>query len=171
MSDPLWVEVRDILGQQMATPTTHNATFVLAALENLSGSEALIGLRARGVNERPFTRVENLRRDAERKFREKEQGLTEKLKSLQAELSKLETGQSGTALVSDKERQAVDKFRGEMISVRGELREVKRALRQDIDRLDGWLKFANIALVPLIIALSGIGYALWRRRRTAGGTV
>jgi ABC-type uncharacterized transport system involved in gliding motility auxiliary subunit len=168
LSDPLWVEVRDMLGQQMAMPTTHNATFVLAALENLSGSEALIGLRARGVNDRPFTHVENLRRDAERKFREKEQGLTEKLKTVQAELAKLETGQGGGQLVSDKERQAVEKFRGEMLSVRRELRDVKLALRKDIDRLDGWLKFANIALVPLAIALGGLGYAIWRRRRTAG---
>ena len=32
-----------------------------------------------------------------------------------------------------------------MLTVRRELRDVKLALRQDIDRLDGWLKFVNIA--------------------------
>ena len=40
------------------------------------------------------------------------------------------------------------------------------ALRQDIDRLDGWLKFANIALVPLLIGAGGLGWAAYRRRRT-----
>jgi hypothetical protein len=42
---------------------------------------------------------------------------------------------------------------------------VKRALRQDIDRLDGWLKFANIALVPLLIGVGGIAWAARHRRR------
>jgi ABC-type uncharacterized transport system involved in gliding motility auxiliary subunit len=42
---------------------------------------------------------------------------------------------------------------------------VKLALRQSIDRLDGWLQFANIALVPLLIAVGGVGWSLWRNRR------
>jgi hypothetical protein len=54
-----------------------------------------------------------------------------------------------------------------MLSTRRELREVKRALRQDIDSLDGWLKFANIALVPLLIAAGGIAWTAWRSRRTS----
>jgi hypothetical protein len=45
---------------------------------------------------------------------------------------------------------------------------VKRALREDIDRLDGWLKFTNIALVPLLIGVGGLGWAATRRRRTGG---
>jgi hypothetical protein len=54
-----------------------------------------------------------------------------------------------------------------MLSIRRELREVKRALREDIDRLDGWLKFANIALVPLLIGFGGLGWAAMHRRRTS----
>jgi hypothetical protein len=54
-----------------------------------------------------------------------------------------------------------------MLAVRRELREVKRELRKDIDRLDGILKFANIAAVPLLIGFAGAGLALYRRRRTA----
>jgi hypothetical protein len=55
-----------------------------------------------------------------------------------------------------------------MLATRRALRDVKLALRRDIDRLDGWLKFANIALVPLAIGFGGVGWSLWRtRRRTA----
>jgi hypothetical protein len=53
-----------------------------------------------------------------------------------------------------------------MLAIRRELREVKRALREDIDRLDGWLKFANIAFVPLLVGFGGIGWAVRQRRRT-----
>jgi hypothetical protein len=72
--------------------------------------------------------------------------------------------------LSAKEREAVEKFRAEMLDTRRELREVKRALSADIDSLDGWLKFTNIALVPLVIAMGGLGFSLvraaGRRRRS-----
>ena len=51
-----------------------------------------------------------------------------------------------------------------MLGVRRELRDVKLAMRTDIDRLDGVLKFANIATVPLLIGLGAIGLAIVRRR-------
>jgi len=146
-------------------PVANNAALVVGALENLSGNDALIALRARGVSDRPFTLVEDLRRNAERKFREKEQVLTQKLKDLQSKLSQLETTKGGAVLLTEEEREAADKFRAEMLSTRHQLRDVKLALRRDIDRLDGWLKFANIGLVPLAIGFVGIGWSFWRTRR------
>jgi hypothetical protein len=123
-------------------------------------------LRARGVEERPFKLVNELRRDAEQRYREKEQLLTNKLKDVQGQLAKLEgAGEGGAALLTESEKQTIEKFRSDMLATRRELREVKRALREDIDRLDGWLKFANIALVPLLIGVGGIGWAARQRRR------
>ncbi len=167
LADQFWVDQREMMGQQIVIPSSHNAAFVLGALENLSGSDALIALRGRGVKERTFTLVESLRRDAERAFREKEETLTQKLRSVEAELKKLETAGDGqsAAILSDAERQAIEKFRTEMLSIRRELRDVKLALRRDIDSLDGWLKFANIALVPLAIGFAGLGWTVWRSRR------
>ena len=52
-----------------------------------------------------------------------------------------------------------------MLSTRRELRNVKLALRHDIDGLDGWLKFANIALVPLRSASSASAWAARHSRR------
>jgi ABC-type uncharacterized transport system involved in gliding motility auxiliary subunit len=170
LADQFWVSRQDLLGQEAVMPTAHNAAFVLSALENLSGSNALIALRGRGVNERPFTWVDELRRNAERRFREKEQVLEARLKTTQDELAKLQaSGASGVAF-SQKEREAVDTFRAQMLETRRELREVKRALRSDIDALDGWLKFANIALVPLMIVVGGVGWSLARTARRRKGS-
>jgi ABC-type uncharacterized transport system involved in gliding motility auxiliary subunit len=162
LADQFWVSRQDLAGQEAIVPTSHNAAFVLSALENLAGSNALIALRARGVNERPFTWVAELRRDAEQKFREKEQALEARLKTAQDELAKLQTSGASGVVLSQKEREATERFRAEMLDTRRELREVKRALRSDIDALDGWLKFANIALVPLMIAFGGLGWAAVR---------
>src|SRR5690606_24149290 len=97
---------------------------------------------------------------------EKEQALTAKLKDLQGQLAKLEQVGDGEAVIlTDKDREAIEQFRGEMLAVRRDLREVKRALREDIDRLDAWLKFANIGAVPLLLGAGALGWAAWRRRR------
>jgi ABC-type uncharacterized transport system involved in gliding motility auxiliary subunit len=166
LADQFWVDTREFLGQQVAIPNASNSAFVVNALDNLSGSESLIALRARGTDERPFKLVAELRRDAERRYREKEQALTAKLKEVQEQLAKFESGAEGGAVIlSESDRQSIDKFRADMLSTRRELREVKRALREDIDRLDGWIKFANIALVPLLIGAAGVGWAAVQRRR------
>ena len=84
------------------------------------------------------------------------------------QLSKLEKSvDGGEVTLSDKDKATVDKFRSEMLSTRKELRDVKLALRQDIDKLDGWLKFLNIAAVPLLVGFAGIGWAMRRRRPQA----
>ena len=88
LADQFWVNRRELAGQDVIMPTAHNAAFVVGALENLSGSNALIGLRGRGVKDRPFTLVEDLRRSAEQKFRAKEQALEEKLRRLKASYRK-----------------------------------------------------------------------------------
>jgi ABC-type uncharacterized transport system involved in gliding motility auxiliary subunit len=169
MADRFWVESREMLGQQFVMPSASNGSFIVGALENLSGSDALIALRGRGIKDRTFTLVEDLRRDAERKFREKEEALTARLKSVEQELEKLQTTSAtagGNVIVSDQEREAIEGFKNQMLETRRELRQVKLALSQSIDSLDGWLKFANIALVPLLIAIGGIAWTVWRSRRT-----
>jgi ABC-type uncharacterized transport system involved in gliding motility auxiliary subunit len=169
LSDQFWVDTREFLGQQVAIPNASNAALVVNALDNLSGSDSLIGLRARGVEERPFKLVNELRRDAEQRYREKEQLLTNKLKDVQGQLAKLESaGDAGATILNESEKQTIEKFRSDMLATRRELREVKRALREDIDRLDGWLKFANIALVPILIGFGGVGWAALQRRRRNG---
>ncbi|RMF04213.1 MAG: ABC transporter, partial [Alphaproteobacteria bacterium] len=57
LHDRFWVEASNFLGQTILIPNAHNATFVLNALDNLGGSSALLSLRGRGVEDRPFVLV------------------------------------------------------------------------------------------------------------------
>ena len=169
--DDFWVQVREMFGQQLSMPNSHNAVFVMNALENLSGGEALSGLRGRGVDDRPFTVVNELRRDAEQKYRKNEQELMAKLESLQQQLSQVQqrTGQDGavTLALTDKDKETIETARAEMIKTRRQLRDVQHALRSDIENLEGWVKFINIALVPILIGAGGFAFAAMRRRKSA----
>ena len=165
LHDQFWLDERDFLGQKIQVPLAHNAVLVVNALENLTGGEALRDLRGRGVKPRPFTVVDEIKRDAEKQFREKEQTLQARLKDAQEKLEGVQQkGEGGNVILTDKDRETIEKFKGEMLSTRRELRDVKLSLNQDIDRLGSTLKFINIAAVPLLIGLGAIGLAIMRRR-------
>ena len=170
LADQFWVDVRDFLGQQVAIPNASNAAFIVNALDNLSGSDALIALRGRGADDRPFKLVNELRRDAEQPLSREGAGADGQAQGGAGPARQAREAPARAAnnvILSESDRQTIEKFRGDMLSIRRELREVKRALREDIDRLDGWLKFANIALVPLLIGFGGLGWAAMHRRRAS----
>lgn len=73
LSDRMWVQVQDFFGQRVPQPWADNGALVVNALDNLSGTDALISVRSRGRFSRPFVVVERLQREAETSFRQKEE--------------------------------------------------------------------------------------------------
>ncbi len=170
LGDRFWTQNSSFLGEQIVVPTADNANFVINALENLTGSPALSALRGRGVQSRPFELLESIRRDAEKQYRATEQSLTGRLEELQKKVSAMQVREDGQgqAILSDEDQRTIESYRGDILETRRELREVQRALREDIDRLQGILTFVNIALVPILFGLGLIiSAAVRRRRRTA----
>lgn len=164
LENRFWVTVQDFFGQQVAVPAAANGDFVVNAVDNLSGSDALIGLRGRGVSARPFTRMTEIQRDAEQRFRAKEQELSEKLRATERKLNELRTTKdqaAGKAILTPEQQAEIDRFRGEMLTIRKQLRDVQLDLRRDIDSLQSWVRFLAIGGVPILIVV----FALWRGRR------
>ncbi len=164
--DRFWVQTSDFFGERVEVPTASNADFVINALENLADADALIGLRGRGTSYRPFTLVEELRRDAEAQYRAKEQQLQQRLKELQQQLQGVQQpseSPGGEAILSAEDKANIERFRGEMLTVRKELRDVQHALRNDIEHLEQRVKFINIAAVPIFLCGVGGVLALFRR--------
>lgn len=168
LNDWAWVQVQEFFGQRLAVPTANNADMVANALDFLAGGGELMGLRGRGTSARPFEVVRALERDAEARLRGKERELQDKLNEVKKNLREAETGdKAGGASLTPQQTQAIEKFRADMLDTRKQLREVQLALRQDVDRLETKLRFANIGLVPLVVAVIALGVGGWRiaRRR------
>jgi ABC-type uncharacterized transport system involved in gliding motility auxiliary subunit len=167
LHERFWARVQDVFGQQVLVPFANNANFVINALDNLNGSNALIKLRARGQSSRPFTMVEDIRRTAELQFRSKEQELQNKMTEVQGKLNELvgKDRAPGEIKLTSEEDSQINEYRRELVSIRREIRDVQQDLRKDIDRLDAVLKFVNIALIPLLLAGVTLAYALVRRAR------
>jgi len=166
LEDRFWVQLQSFLGQRVAVPLADNGAFVINAIENLSGSSALISLRSRGVSKRPFTLVETIRREAEDRFAAQEQQLQARLAETEERLSQLEqgTGEDG-ALLGDTQAEEIESFRQDMLATRKELRDVQHNMRKDIEEVGHWVKFINIALMPILVGLLAFVFGTVRRRR------
>ena len=167
LADRMWVQVDNFFGQRMPQPWADNGTFVINALDNLSGTDALISVRSRGRFARPFTVVEDLQRQAENRFREKEEVLQQRLAETEAQLAELQGPDAeGVVQLTAEQQTALQNFMQEKLLIRKELREVRYQLNADIEALGRTLKFFNIGLVPLLLTLGMLLLWLWRRRRS-----
>lgn len=160
-----WVQTREFFGQRMAVPMAGNGDLLINAIEHLTGSDALLGLRGRGVTQRPFTVVEDIRRAAEQRYLAEEQALQDELASTEARLSELQSfGEEGEVLLSPAQEAEIARFRERTLEIRQQLREVQRNLVRDIESLGERLAILNIALVPALLVAVAIGLAAMRRR-------
>ena len=169
LSDRLWVQVQNFFGQQVASPFADNGAFVTNALDNLAGSNDLIDVRSRASYSRPFTRVEQLRVQAEADFRETEQRLERELEETERRLSELQSGRedADNILMTAEQQAEIDRFIDRRAEIRQELRAVQRGLERDIERLGTVLKIINIGLVPLLLT-AFVLVVVWRRGRRQG---
>jgi ABC-type uncharacterized transport system involved in gliding motility auxiliary subunit len=170
LMDYMWVQTREVFGQRVAQAFANNGDLVANILDNLSGSSALISVRGRATFSRPFERVEALRRQADDRLRGKALELQAELKQTETKLTVLQSKRNdqSSLMLSPEQEAELKRFVAEKARVRKELRETQRGLDVDINRLNSRLKFINIAIAPLCVAVAGvIILSLRRRRRTA----
>ncbi len=171
LQDQFWVQESRlgnlVLGYQKMAD---NGDFVSGALDNLTGSSDMISVRARGKFQRPFDKVEQIKKDAEQKFLAKEQDLKAKLTEIDQRLSELQrkTPEGGQLLLTPEMQAEMEKFGQARVQTRKELREVKYQSEKDEKSLATKLKVLNLALMPILIGIFAIGLSVYRanRRRT-----
>lgn len=158
----------NFFGMKGYQPFNNNIDFVLNALDQLSGDDNLISLRSRATFRRPFTVVEELERDAQKKWLDHEKELSAKLQTVQQRIQQLEAqkDESQRLIINEQQQKEIEKFRQEQFDIARKLKDVRKKLRSEIDALGMKLAFYNIALVPIIIALFGIILALIKNYRS-----
>ncbi len=166
LEDRFWVQSQDFFGQTVTIPVANNGDFVANAIGVLAGGDDLISLRSRGTSARPFVLINDIQRAADAHYQATEKDLETKLKETQDKIKQLrdQGARPGVALAAEQEK-TLDNFRADMIAIRRQLRQVQLALRQDIDRLQAWTEFFDIALVPILVGLAAIVLGILRLRR------
>ncbi len=167
LSDRLWVQVAQFLGQRIPQPFANNGDFVVNALDNLSGGADLVSIRSRGRYSRPFTRVLDLQREADDRLRQEEAELLETLTASQTTLNELSQDSEGNPIlqITPEVQQEIDRVNAEMLETRRRLRDVRFQLNADIEQLGANLKLVNTALVPVLLTILLLALAYLRAQR------
>ncbi|MFN2644222.1 MAG: GldG family protein [Burkholderiales bacterium] len=170
LADGAAVDIQEMFGRKIVVPSNGNLAFALGMVEQFAAGEDLISLRSRASAFRPLTVVRELEADAQKQYFGKIQALEDELQKTNAKLQELQKAQGSAAkggqIVSAEQQAELERFRKRVAETRLELKEVRKNLRQDAEALTFWTKIVNIALMPVLVALFGLGIALIRRRRT-----
>jgi ABC-type uncharacterized transport system involved in gliding motility auxiliary subunit len=171
LADGAAVDVQDVFGRKVVVPSNGNLAFAMGMVEQFSAGDDLISLRSRAAAFRPLTVVRELEAEAQKQYFGQIQALEEDLQKTTARLEALQKqgGGAGKAgqILSPEQQAEIERFRKTAAERRIALKEVRKNLRQDAESLVFWTKVANIALMPLLVALAGLIVALIRRRRVA----
>lgn len=168
LADRNWAQVQEFGGQRLAIPTANNADFTINVIDNLRGTQGLMGLRGRGLSIRPFEVIADMQREADNQFRSKEQALQTRIEETERKIIQLQQEEQATGVLLTAEQQAeIDDFRAEMLQLRLELREVQHSLRQEVETLQSRIRVINIWAIPVLVAIVAVGLALFRRVRRA----
>ena len=169
LSDRMWVQVAQFLGQRIPQPFANNGDLVINALDNLSGGADLVSIRSRGRYSRPFDRVIDLQRTADDRLRTEESELLDRLAETEAKLAELNQTEDGQPVgqITPEIQAEIDQFNGELVETRRRLRDVQFQLTEDIEQLGSSLKAVNTALVPILLTIMLLvtGYMRSQRRR------
>jgi len=167
LQDFMWVHEQNFFGQRMTQAWASNGDLVANALDNLAGSADLISVRGRATFQRPFDRVERLRRAADERLHAKEQELEAQLRDTETKLTALQSKKdnSSSLILTPEQEHEIEHFQTEKVRIRKELRAVRAGLNENIERLGTTLKIINIVVVPLVFAVIALLVWLWRRQR------
>ncbi|MDA8921807.1 Gldg family protein [Gammaproteobacteria bacterium] len=167
LTDRLWVQVAQFMGQRIPQPYANNGDFVINALDNLSGGADLVSIRSRGRYSRPFERVVKLQREADDRLRTEEAALLERLAETEEQLAALNTDEGGQLLgqLTPEIQTEIDRFNAELLDTRRSLRDVQFQLTADIEALGSNLKWFNTAAIPMLLTVITLFMSLTRARR------
>ncbi|MCI5106072.1 MAG: Gldg family protein [Pseudomonadales bacterium] len=167
LTDRLWVQVAQFLGQRIPQPFANNGDLIINSLDNLSGGADLVSIRSRGRYSRPFTRVLELQREADDRLRVEEAELLDRMAETEQALAELNSDEEGNPIgqVTPEIQAEIDRFNAELVDTRRRLRDVQYQLTEDIERLGSNLKAINTALIPALLTILMLVAHFSRTRR------
>jgi ABC-type uncharacterized transport system involved in gliding motility auxiliary subunit len=156
-------------GQRLFMPANGNLAFAENLIDQLTGDSDLIAVRSRASRERPFTVVKKMQADAEASYRSKIKELEGSLADTQRKINQLQSGkQEGQRFIlSPEQQEELSNFRKKEAEAKTELKDVRKKLRAEIDSLENRIKWLDIAGMPALVALTGLAFAIVKRKRSA----
>ena len=160
---------QQMMNQVVFTPTNGNLNLIESSVELLAGDSNLMSIRSRTSANRPFVLVNKMEAAAQDKYQSKIDELETGLTQARQKLSELQSAKQADqkSVLSPEQQAEIKKFQENEAQIDKQLKQVRKELRQEIDSLQNWLKWLNIALMPVVVACIGLGLAFFKKRSRA----
>lgn len=147
-----------------------NLPMLLNAVEVLVGGGDLIQVRNRKSPVRPFIKLKEMRETVEEKYRpqlvklEKErQELAEKLSKARPQLDL----KKGALIVDQATMNNIKEMEKNSKTIDKEVRNIRKEVNKEVEFRKTLIKTLNVLLVPFLVGMVGLLFAMQRRTRTA----
>lgn len=156
-----------IFGADIIEPFNDNLNFIENAVDQLSGENDLIAIRSHKVTGRPFTRIIKMQAAAQEKFQKEISEIEDKREAAERRLAQLQQTKEKNQrfILSPEQKKEIENYRTEVARTNKELKRLRKKLRKEIDKLQFNIQAVNIALIPGLIVLFGIGLCFYKDRR------
>ena len=168
INDNVAVQIQEIFGQRIVYPTNGNLAFLQSLVDQFAGDAALVSLRARQSTSYPFTVIREMETRAQQAYVGKIKALEENLQKTRESLAEIQKNKSPAdsgAILNAEQLVQVENFKKTAAQTSQELKSLRKDLRADSEALQFWAKVLNIALIPLLVFLTGLGFYFWGSRR------
>ena len=145
---------------------SQNITLVQNIVDHF-GDGTLINIRSRNQN-RPFTTLNDLRKDAQSKFEDRLKKLEAEQQAILQEKTKLEsTGEGSNQFTLRIDPEALKEIQRKEREKTKQIRQIRKELRSEEDWIKLKIKLANIGLMPMIVIILGIVFFIRKSKKTA----
>lgn len=164
MADANAVDRFQVGPQTILRPRNDNLNFVFNAADFLGGSEDLLSIRSSGRVARPFTRVAELEKAAQARWKSEDDALTKEINELEEHLNQLQAARTDAnqSTLTPEQMSDIQRFRDREAEIKHKRREVRKNLREDIEALGHRLIALNLLVVPALVGI--FGYIVLSRR-------
>ncbi|HEX3797299.1 MAG TPA: Gldg family protein [Verrucomicrobiae bacterium] len=151
-------------------PANGNLILAQNLVDQLGGDVNLITVRSRAAMDRPFTRIKALQAKAEEASQSKIKAFEATLQDAQEKINEMQKskGEGQQKFILSPEQQVeLEKLKKNEAEVNVQLKQEKKNLTREINALENTIKWSNIIAMPALVAISGIGLAIFKRKRTS----
>ncbi|MCF6318737.1 MAG: GldG family protein, partial [Proteobacteria bacterium] len=115
--DQMWVRSQNFFGRKVFSAFADNGNMITNLLDNMAGSVDLINIRGRKNSSRPFTKVMEIQKASDKKFREQENVLKQRLRATEDKLNEIQKqkGQQKRMIMSQEKEQELQRFQTEKL--------------------------------------------------------
>lgn len=168
--DQFALEKQNVFGMTLVRPLNGNLSLAQNVIEQMAGDSDLIGVRSRAIQTRPLTKIKEMEAKADEAFQNKIKEFEDSKRETQEKINQLQQNkdQGQQRFILSPEQQAeLDKLQKKAGEINVQLKQEKKKLARDKENLENWLEWSNILVMPGLVTISGIGLAIFKRKRTS----